>query len=419
MQPTPIPTGPPTTLSPTLAPTPTPTNAPVPTATPTTSPTNSPTASFCALRVLDSENGASDGVTIVGDWRPAIGGDGIVQGDAFIQDRGELKGEKSVEFAFAVELPRSLTLHMTYTTTISRATNVPVTVTHAGGQTTMLVNQQVLGSGPFRSFTLGSFFFNTGGSVKVETNGTFGKVVVDAVLLEDCSTPVPTATPTTAPTGVPTTSPTNAPTGVPTTSPTNAPTSSPTTAPTNVPTTSPTNAPTAAPTTAPTNAPTAAPTAPLTECVLGSLLVFDSESMPDGSTVAITGPWSTGTGGSGAFLGSSFFSDDDANKGALKIEFALDGFLPGQYNVFLTYTRSASRATNVPVLLTDRSGTALSTINQQVAGSGTLDSALAGSVVFVEGDAAVVVDIRNTGTNGKVIVDGLILECTGAPPSLP
>ena len=89
------------------------------------------------------------------------------------------------------------------------------------------------------------------------THSKTGKSI-SRVLLVGAQQPIPTVTPTVAPTTTPTQVPTPAPTMIPTPTPTVAPTQVPTPTPTVAPTTAPT--PTVAPTTAPTQVPTPTPT---------------------------------------------------------------------------------------------------------------------------------------------------------------
>ena len=91
------------------------------------------------------------------------------------------------------------------------------------------------------------------------THSKTGKSI-SRVLLVGAQQPIPTVTPTVAPTTTPTQVPTPAPTMIPTPTPTVTPTQVPTPTPTVAPTTAPTPTPTVAPTTAPTQVPTPTPT---------------------------------------------------------------------------------------------------------------------------------------------------------------
>jgi hypothetical protein len=65
----------------------------------------------------------------------------------------------------------------------NRATNVPVTITHSGGQTTRVLNQRV--SGTLDGWnSLGTFTFDKKSSVVIGTKETDGHVLIDAILLK-------------------------------------------------------------------------------------------------------------------------------------------------------------------------------------------------------------------------------------------
>ena len=67
---------------------------------------------------------------------------------------------------------------------VRRATNTPVTIKHAGGSTTIRINQQDIPKHDKLFRSLGKFKFakGKGGSVSIGTDGTDGKyVIADAV----------------------------------------------------------------------------------------------------------------------------------------------------------------------------------------------------------------------------------------------
>ncbi|HEY0396292.1 MAG TPA: hypothetical protein VGD01_17545 [Candidatus Elarobacter sp.] len=99
------------------------------------------------------------------------------------------------------------------------------------------------------------------GSTTITLREANGETTALKVVVTDCATPAPTATPTPAPTATPTPAPTATPTpGRGTPSPTPAPTATPTPAPTATPTPVPTATPTPVPTATPTPVPTPTPT---------------------------------------------------------------------------------------------------------------------------------------------------------------
>ncbi len=140
------------------------------------------------------DNSDPTGVTIAGDWQvftPASGAYGPTQ----LSDRLEGKGTKSVTYTPEIDAAGEFHVYLTWSSNSVRATNVPVDIIHAGGTTTVFVNQRQNG-GQFNY--LGSFNFAAGttGSVRIRTDGTEdGYVVADAVrLVRD----VPDADPPTA-----------------------------------------------------------------------------------------------------------------------------------------------------------------------------------------------------------------------------
>ena len=65
----------------------------------------------------------------------------------------------------------------------NRATNVPITITHSGGQTNRTLNQRV--SGTLDGWvSLGTFTFDKQSAVVIGTKGTDGHVLIDAILLK-------------------------------------------------------------------------------------------------------------------------------------------------------------------------------------------------------------------------------------------
>ena len=72
---------------------------------------------------------------------------------------------------------------MSYSTNPNRATNVPVTIVHADGKTTMKVNQRKLAPLDRAFISLGVFYFQKGdaGHVEISNRDVDGYVIIDAV----------------------------------------------------------------------------------------------------------------------------------------------------------------------------------------------------------------------------------------------
>ena len=76
-------------------------------------------------------------------------------------------------------------VYLNWTSDPSRASNVPVTVTHAYGSTQLAVNERL--SGQWRDLGVYTFAAGTTGSVRVATTGTAGHVIADAVKFVACA----------------------------------------------------------------------------------------------------------------------------------------------------------------------------------------------------------------------------------------
>ncbi len=103
-------------------------------------------------------------------------------GDGYVHDDLTGKGEKTL--TFQPELKRgTYEVRFAYQHGTSRATNVPVTVFHAEGETTVYVNQQEPPEIDGRFVSLGRFSFegNGFGYALVSNQGTTGHVTADAV----------------------------------------------------------------------------------------------------------------------------------------------------------------------------------------------------------------------------------------------
>jgi hypothetical protein len=131
------------------------------------------------VEVFDTLDNADTRVTVAGAWTPSSASSGYY-GSEYIHDGNADKGTKTV--TFTPDLPASGTYEVfySYTAATNRASNVPVTINHANGSSTITVNEQIDMGGDFLS--LGQFSFAAGqGDVTVSNEGTDGFVVVDAL----------------------------------------------------------------------------------------------------------------------------------------------------------------------------------------------------------------------------------------------
>ena len=105
-------------------------------------------------------------------------------GLGYLHDQKDGKGRKSV--TFTPDLPQAghYEVRLAHCYNVRRATNTPVTIRHADGETTLRINQQEPPPHGRLFRALGTFRFHAGrnGWVKISTDGTEGKyVIADAV----------------------------------------------------------------------------------------------------------------------------------------------------------------------------------------------------------------------------------------------
>ena len=100
----------------------------------------------------------------------------------YLHDGNEEKGKKRASFVAELEDAGRYEVRFSYPPNGNRATNVPVTVVHAGGEEKLVLNQRGNEGDAAGFVSLGTFNFAAGKAVVVVSNeGTDGYVVVDAV----------------------------------------------------------------------------------------------------------------------------------------------------------------------------------------------------------------------------------------------
>lgn len=102
-------------------------------------------------------------------------------GSGYAHDNNQEKGAQQAVFKTTLSTPGDYEVRMAFTKHPNRATNVPVTVTHAGGTETLTVNQRTAQLTGGLWFSLGTFSFKDRASVTISNTGTDGYVVIDAV----------------------------------------------------------------------------------------------------------------------------------------------------------------------------------------------------------------------------------------------
>jgi len=122
--------------------------------------------------------------TRTGNWSSSASIGGFV-GESYLHDGNEGKGNKSIRFPIKVPKTGRYEVRIAYTPNPNRASNVPVTVTHAGGTETRHVNQKQKPGIDDTFFSLGTFEFASDqeGSVEIFNSDTNGHVIADAVQL--------------------------------------------------------------------------------------------------------------------------------------------------------------------------------------------------------------------------------------------
>ncbi len=118
----------------------------------------------------------------VGEWKQSQFSKHYI-GDGYVHDDLKGKGEKTLTFQPDLKKAGRYEVRFAYQHGDTRATNVPVTVFHADGETTVIVNEREAPVLDGRFVSLGQFLFegNGFGYALVSNEGTQGHVTADAV----------------------------------------------------------------------------------------------------------------------------------------------------------------------------------------------------------------------------------------------
>jgi hypothetical protein len=116
---------------------------------------------------------------LTGSWTPSAAIRPFI-GAGYRHDGNAEKGTRSARFR-AVLKPGRYEVLIAYTPHGNRATNVPVTVRHAGGAAAVRLDQRRKPPVDGLAASAGSFEFGAEGSVVISNDGTDGYVVIDAV----------------------------------------------------------------------------------------------------------------------------------------------------------------------------------------------------------------------------------------------
>ncbi len=120
-----------------------------------------------------------------------------------------------------------------------------------------------------------------------------------------------------------------------------------------------------------------------------------------------TGEWLNGNT-IGGYVGDGYIHDNNAGKGAKKVTFSVPIEKAGTYDVRMSYTPLANRATNVPVTVFSGSEKHEVKVNEREKPPLEHGFISLGKHVYKAGDKAVI-EIGTAGTDGHVIVDAVQL----------
>ncbi len=106
-------------------------------------------------------------------------------GTGYLTDNNTGKGQGSVTFTPVIPQSGRYEVRFAYTAHTNRASNVPVTILHADGENTVVVNERVAPPLGGHFVSLGTFRFEKDGAgyVLISNEGTDGFVIVDALQL--------------------------------------------------------------------------------------------------------------------------------------------------------------------------------------------------------------------------------------------
>jgi len=117
-----------------------------------------------------------------GTWSESSSIGGYI-GVSYLHDNNANKGELSATYKFTLKEPGEYEVRIAYTPNPNRATNVPITITHAGGDSKARVNQQESATIDKAFFYVGKFRFDKEATITISNTNTNGYVVIDAVQL--------------------------------------------------------------------------------------------------------------------------------------------------------------------------------------------------------------------------------------------
>ncbi|MHC4876542.1 MAG: FAD-dependent oxidoreductase [Planctomycetota bacterium] len=126
----------------------------------------------------------------------------------------------------------------------------------------------------------------------------------------------------------------------------------------------------------------------------------------DDEDAELTGLWST-SASIQPYVEKGYRHDGDQNKDRNRARFSAK-LKPGRYQVLMSWSANANRASNLPVAIEHASGTATKTVNQRK--PPRLDDGLFESLGTYEFDTSGSVAITCAGTDGHVILDAIVFR---------
>ncbi len=117
-----------------------------------------------------------------GDWSKSTSIGGYV-GTQYLHDNNEQKGELAATYQFDLKEPGTYEVRIAYTANPNRATNVPVVIRHASGETKATLDQKTTPAIDKMFHSLGRHKFDKEATIVITNAGTDGYVVIDAVQL--------------------------------------------------------------------------------------------------------------------------------------------------------------------------------------------------------------------------------------------
>ena len=127
--------------------------------------------------VLDDEQ-----AVLTGSWQRSMSTKSYI-GSGYQHDGNQGKGDKTALFQTPAGLDGEYEVRFAFTSGSNRTKTLPVTVSHAAGKTTIIIDQTVVPPIKSRLISLGRFTFKASerAQVLVETTATTGHAVIDAV----------------------------------------------------------------------------------------------------------------------------------------------------------------------------------------------------------------------------------------------